>query len=967
MANSKIVNPTGANPGSITRFVIVSYNLHGFNQGSHGIRDLIKTVSPDMIMLQEHWLSPDNLYKLNTLSADYFVFASSAMNGCVDSGPLIGRPFGGTAIIIKKTFASLTTTLVSRERFTAVKLADWIFVTVYLPCNGTFNRDTLYYDVLADIDVLIGSHPNSHVMIAGDFNTDLLTLSNTSTIVNEFIENNNLFRCDALFPTASRITYFNDSTSAASAIDYILTSNCENVIAFNILDIDVNLSDHLPLMAICALASDVDQTPCDRGQCKPDDVTYLRWDHAPTDLYYNHSYLLLQPVLTELDSIIENCTDNASFNIDIDRVYNRLIDSLRQCGNMFIPKRKKCFYKFWWSQELDVLKNKAIASHRTWKDANKPRQGVIFSEYKKDKLIYKKRIRDEQANETCKYSNDLHDALLAKNGQAFWQTWKSKFQNNKPEVIQVGGIVDRTLIANNFLNYFANNCSPSNKIHSEEIKSQFNSLRESYCGSVITENNIFDVELISNLISSMSNGKAAGLDEITCEHLKFCHPIIVKILTSLFNVFISSGHIPVCFGASYTVPIPKCDGRTRALSINDFRGISISPVLSKLFEMAILNRYSYYLTTSDCQFGFKKDISCKEAIYCVRNVIESFVSNGSTVNVCTLDLSKAFDRMCHYSLFIKLMEREIPMQLLMIIEKWFNESLTCVKWYGCVTHFIRLEAGVRQGGVLSPVLFSIFMDEIIERVKSSNVGCYMNSICCCIFLYADDIILLSPTVHGLQVLLNVCEKYLIEVGMSINVKKSVSIRFGPRFSIQCTELVSLFGGNITWASSCRYLGVFFISGRTFRCSFDNAKCRFFRAFNALYSKVGRLASEEVIISLLRTKCLPILFYAIEACPLLKRTRHSFEFSVTRIFMKVFCTGSPSIVKECQRHFNFLPIESQIIMRTARFLAKFTASLNSMCSLFSCQSNRQLNEIFVQFNVFSVGQLRGVLLSQLHDG
>ena len=212
----------------------------------------------------------------------------------------------------------------------------------------------------------------------------------------------------------------------------------------------------------------------------------------------------------------------------------------------------------------------------------------------------------------------------------------------------------------------------------------------------------------------MSNGKAVGLDELTCEHLKFCHPFIVNILVKIFNVFISTGHIPVCFGASYTVPIPKCDGRTRALSINDFRGISISPVLSKLFEMAILNRYSYYFTTSDCQLGFKKNVSCKEAIYCVRNVIEAYIANGSTVNVCALDLSEAFDRMCHYTLFIKLMERQIPISLLNIIEKWFTESITCIKWNGYVTHFIRLEAGVRQGGVLSQVFFTIFMDSIVE-------------------------------------------------------------------------------------------------------------------------------------------------------------------------------------------------------------------------------------------------------------
>lgn len=116
---------------------------------------------------------------------------------------------------------------------------------------------------------------------------------------------------------------------------------------------------------------------------------------------------------------------------------------------------------------------------------------------------------------------------------------------------------------------------------------------------------------------------------------------------------------------------------------------------------------------------------------------------------------------------------------------------------------------------------------LTQRVKSAKVGCYIRTVCCSIFLYADDIILLSPTVHGLQALLNVCENYLIKIGMSINVNKSVCIRFGPRFNIRCAELVSAFGGYIKWANSCRYLGVFFISGRTLRCSFDNAKSRFF--------------------------------------------------------------------------------------------------------------------------------------------
>ena len=144
------------------------------------------------------------------------------------------------------------------------------------------------------------------------------------------------------------------------------------------------------------------------------------------------------------------------------------------------------------------------------------------------------------------------------------------------------------------------------------------------------------------------------------------------------------------------------------------------------------------------------------------------------------------------------------------------------------------------------------------------------------------------------------------------------------------------------------------------------KLVFFRAFNALYSKVGRLASEEVVISLLRSKCLPILFYATEACPLLVRTKNSLEFSITRIFMKLFRTGSPLIVKDCQRFFNFLPVKLQLVSRTANFLRKFSASENSMCVLFSTHATTQLCETFIEFNVNSVHQLHNAIHDRFYS-
>ena len=101
--------------------------------------------------------------------------------------------------------------------------------------------------------------------------------------------------------------------------------------------------------------------------------------------------------------------------------------------------------------------------------------------------------------------------------------------------------------------------------------------------------------------------------------------------------------------------------------------------------------------------------------------------------------------------------------------------------------------------------------------------------------------------------------------MRINVNKSLCIRFGPRFNEDGIELSSLQGGSIKWVKNCRYLGVHLVSARSFKCSFDLCKSKFFRAFNALFSKIGRAASEDVVLALLRAKCLPILLYSTAAC------------------------------------------------------------------------------------------------------
>jgi Reverse transcriptase (RNA-dependent DNA polymerase) len=154
---------------------------------------------------------------------------------------------------------------------------------------------------------------------------------------------------------------------------------------------------------------------------------------------------------------------------------------------------------------------------------------------------------------------------------------------------------------------------------------------------------------------------------------------------------------------------------------------------------------------------------------------------------------------------------------------------------------------MRQGGVLSPLLFSLAIDSIVYKIKSTDAGCYRSTICSSIFLYADDILLLSPTVTGLQILLSVCEKEIVYLDMRINVKKSSCIRFGYRYDAQCRDLETLGGSNLKWVDKCCYLAVYFASGRTFRCCYEHAKSNFVHAFNSIFGKVARTACEEMVI------------------------------------------------------------------------------------------------------------------------
>ena len=129
----------------------------------------------------------------------------------------------------------------------------------------------------------------------------------------------------------------------------------------------------------------------------------------------------------------------------------------------------------------------------------------------------------------------------------------------------------------------------------------------------------------------MKRGKAPDTDGLTVEHLQFSHPVLSVLLSKLFMLIILSCCVPKGFKRSYIVPIPKVkDCRTKVMSCSDFRGIAISPTLSKVFEHCLLKKLQSFINYDDSQLGFKNGLSCSHAIYTVCNIVNRWVSRGFT-------------------------------------------------------------------------------------------------------------------------------------------------------------------------------------------------------------------------------------------------------------------------------------------------------------------------------------------------
>lgn len=642
---------------------------------------------------------------------------------------------------------------------------------------------------------------------------------------------------------------------------------------------------------------------------------FLRWDHADIVSYYTFCQSNLYTTLAEVTNFYDN---RANFSLDlassfIENVHAHIVNTLLTASTLFVPQLKKNSLKFWWNAQMSQLKEDSVNSDRLWKAAGRPRSGPVFLRRQACRSAYRSQFRRNERERANYYSNALHESLLSKNTTTFWRSWRSKF-DCKSKRLTIDNSSDPRTLVGNFANHFSILAHSNSSQRATDLQREFSDTICSYVGNTCDADDLFNIDFVDRAVNKLKLGKAPDLDGMSAEHFLKCHPIIVSILVKLFNLIMYFCYIPESFRRSYTIPLLKVkDYLSKSLSCADFRGIAISSVVSKVFEYCLLSKFSGYFETDQRQFGFKKSTGCSNAIYAARHTVDFYIAGSCTASLCALDVSKAFDKVNHHALFLKLMQRKIPSIFLSLLINWLPVCCTCVKWDGLLSDFFSLDIGVRQGSVLAPIFFAVCINDIIKLCSQCNLGD--------ILVYADDILVITRSVTGLQQLIFVVENYIQSLDLSINSVKSCCMRLGARFSSNVANIVLHSGEVIPWVTELRYLGIYLVASTKFKVSFSHAKRSFCQATNAILGKIGPHSNEDVLLHLIKFKCMPLLLYATESLSLSKSDTQSIDFTVIRFLMKIFKSGNRDFIISCIGYFDFALPSTLIERRKTNFLAK----------------------------------------------
>ena len=353
----------------------------------------------------------------------------------------------------------------------------------------------------------------------------------------------------------------------------------------------------------------------------------------------------------------------------------------------------------------------------------------------------------------------------------------------------------------------------------------------------------------------MKVNKAAGTDGISSEFYKYTCNTLDQPLTALFNNVLDTGSYPSTWCGGLINCFHKRDSPT--LPDNN-RKITITPTIGKLFDGILNNRL---------QFENKK--CAIDNIFLLNGIIDKCKGNGRPLYTCFIDFKSAFDLINRSALLFKLLNQGCTGEFLSVIQSMFWNATSRVKWDGKHGEMFENMHGVLQGGVLSPNLFSSFLEDLSAYINIEK-GVSIGGIHIAYLLYADDLVLMSESPTGLQNLIHGLENFCMLWYMVVHLTKTKILVFNERFVCGDNRYFTFNKNKVPTSNTYNYLGVIFPNANyRFGENCENKHGKVLRAIyaarNLAHNAIGPDVAPTVLFKRFDTQIQPIIDYSSEVC------------------------------------------------------------------------------------------------------
>ena len=203
-----------------------------------------------------------------------------------------------------------------------------------------------------------------------------------------------------------------------------------------------------------------------------------------------------------------------------------------------------------------------------------------------------------------------------------------------------------------------------------------------------------------------------------------------------------------------------------------------------------------------------------------------------------LDAYKAFNRINHYNFLTVLINRGVPENIVMLFYKWISKLSFCVFWNNIFPYACNISSCLLQGNILSPKFFNAYMDELLYKFEESGLGCKLYNVYCGILMCADDILLFCSSITKLQLTVDICVSFGIEMGITFSLLKSNRLAIYPGKIHLPSSSIQLGGNSLNWSNKLRHFGIFITKNSKNLFDLNELIGKFYAAIHSIISNCG---------------------------------------------------------------------------------------------------------------------------------